>query len=84
MHWFLRHWPWLPPSRRELIAIIAAMLLLAAVLAAMIKFPHLRFGMDNSFGPDWDCSPTPHGGCVKRVPPAAVPEDFSKDVAQPK
>jgi hypothetical protein len=25
-----------------------------------------------------------YGGCVKRVPPAAVSNDFSKDVAPPK
>jgi hypothetical protein len=77
MHWFWKHWPWLPPSRSELTAIVMAILLLAAVLAAMIKFPH---GVDYSFGPDWDCSPTPYGGCVKRVPPAA---EFH-DAAPPK
>jgi len=71
MRWFWRHWPWLPPSHRELTAIVVAILLLAVVFAAMIKFPHPRYGTDNGFGPDWDCSRTPYGGCVKRVPPAA-------------
>jgi hypothetical protein len=75
MRWFWKHWPWLPPSRRELKAVVVLILLLAAVLAAMIKFPHPRYGMDNNFGPDWDCSPTPYGGCVKRVPSVPVSRD---------
>jgi hypothetical protein len=77
MHWFWKHWPWLPPSRSELTAIVVASLLLAAVLAVMFKFPHPRYGVDNSFGPDWDCSPTPYGGCVRRVLPAPHSDDVA-------
>jgi hypothetical protein len=77
MRWFWKHWPWLPPSRTEAIAIVITGALLAAVLVAMIKFPH---GV-NSFGPDWDCSPTPYGGCVKRDSREAP---VSKDLAPSK
>jgi hypothetical protein len=71
MRWLWKYWPWLPPTRREALAIIVGVALLAAVLVAMIKFPYLGYSQYNAFGPDWDCTPTPgsEAVCVKRVPP---------------
>jgi hypothetical protein len=75
MRWFWKHWPWLPPTRNDAMAIVVIIALLAAVLIAMMKFPNSRYGANNGFGPDWDCSSTPYGGCVKRVPPAPVSKE---------
>jgi hypothetical protein len=76
MRWLWRYWPWLPPSRKEVSAIILGVIIVAVVLlVAVIKPPRLRWNANTSFGPDWDCEDLPYGGpvCVKKPPKSAAP-----------
>jgi hypothetical protein len=68
MRWLWKYWPWLPPTSSEALAIVVGVALLAAVLVAMIKFPYPRYGQDNAFRSDWDCTATrgSEAVCVKR------------------
>ncbi len=70
MRWLWRYWPWLPPSRDEVLATALGVAILAALLVAMVKFPYFGHSSNLGFGPDWDCAYTPNSEsvCVKRVP----------------
>jgi hypothetical protein len=73
MRWFWKYWPWLPPSRGEIFMIAVGVVLAAAFLIFLTRFPMLGFFRKNEgFGPDWQCAPTPNSEavCVKRVPSA--------------
>jgi len=67
-------WPWLPPSRGDILAI--ALCVALGLIFAFIIGP--RFMRSNpGFGPDWDCTNGPQGAvCVKRVPP--IPAENTK------
>jgi hypothetical protein len=75
MRWLWRYWPWLPPSRKEILAIIFGGIIVAALLVAAIKSPSFRGTAATGFGPDWDCEQLPYGGsvCVKKLPKSAAP-----------
>jgi hypothetical protein len=70
-----RYWPWLPPSRKEILAIIFGVIIVAALLLTAIKSPSFRRNGASGFGPDWDCEQMPYGGsvCVKKLPKSAAP-----------
>jgi hypothetical protein len=75
MRWLWRYWPWLPPSRKEVLAIILGVVIVAALLlAVLIKAPPFRWNANTGFGPDWDCEQMPYGGsvCVKKPPPKSA------------
>ena len=69
------YWPWLPPSRKEILAIIFGVIIVAALLLTAIKSPSFRRNGASGFGPDWDCEQMPYGGsvCVKKLPKSAAP-----------
>ena len=76
MRWLWRYWPWLPPSRKEVLAIIVGVIIVAVVLlVAVIKPPPFRWNANTGFGLDWDCEQIPDGGsvCIKKVPKSAAP-----------
>jgi hypothetical protein len=55
----------------ELAAIVAVLAFVAAVLVLSVLYPPPFRLTDSSFGPDWDCAPSPYTTvCVKRVSPA--------------
>jgi hypothetical protein len=62
-------WPWLPPSRGDILAIVLGVALLAAVAYALFFRPWNAAAPSNAgFGPEWVCTPQPMGGptCIKR------------------
>ena len=63
-------WPWPPPSRGEMLAILIGVVLLVIVFVAFAKFPiHGRWPAAG-FGPEWDCATdVPYGGCIKKIAP---------------
>jgi hypothetical protein len=70
MRWLWRYWPWLPPGRQEVVAIVVGIFIAVAFLLAVIKYPTLGLSRPSAFGPDWDCTSVASGEsvCVKRVP----------------
>jgi len=63
-----RNWPLL--RRGDVAGIIFAVLLIAAALFLLVRFPQSVPGHNYGFGPEWDCTnPGSAGGvsCVKRA-----------------
>jgi hypothetical protein len=75
MRWLWRYWPWLPPGRKEILAIIFGVIIVAALLLTVIKSPSFRRNGASGFGPDWDCEQMPYGGsvCAKKLPKSGAP-----------
>ena len=53
-----------PPDRREVSAILLALVILAALVFVVMNQD--KIGKANSgFGPEWDCKPQPKGGSIR-------------------
>jgi hypothetical protein len=66
----LSWWPWLPPSRGDVLAILFGVALLVAVLVALVIMPRYQDRIPAGFGPDWRCITMPSGDsvCLKKPP----------------
>jgi hypothetical protein len=54
-----RYWPWLPPGRQQVSAIVLGVLVVTALPLAVIKLPLFGWNANTGFGPDWDCEQLP-------------------------
>jgi len=63
-------WPWPTPSRKDAVAVVLLIAVVAVVAFAAIKYP--LGGRATGFGPDWDCTHVGQGDpvCVRK--PAAT------------
>jgi hypothetical protein len=67
-------WPWLPPSRGDIAAIIVLIGIGVALILGVTKFRGVP-GVNAGFGPDWDCTSVGKGSvCMKRVPASPTNE----------
>lgn len=68
-------WPWLPPSRGDIIALAIGVALTIVLLYSLIVprpyFLWIWWNANRGFGPEWDCSYVPQSEpiCIKRVKP---------------
>jgi len=53
-------WPWFPPGRQEIMALLFDAVVLIAVLVAYSFDPSPRH-LANGFAPEWDCAAIPKG-----------------------
>jgi hypothetical protein len=62
-------WPWLPPSRKDVRAIVFGIILVAVVGTALAVWPSYRKDSRSAgFGPEWRCFYLPRSDpvCVKK------------------
>ena len=62
-------WPYL--TRRDVVGILCAVALVAAVIFASVVSPLIRARINYGLGPDWDCAYPGKGQpiCIKHAPP---------------
>jgi hypothetical protein len=63
-------WPWFPPRRGEIFALVLAALIAAVVIFTAVHPPRIEGSQATGFGPDWYCTPVWHGVCFKLAAPA--------------
>lgn len=64
-----KRWPWLPPSRGDVIAIALGVLVLIVVLySSVVGLSYFWLAPNRGFGPEWRCSyvPLSEPVCIKR------------------
>jgi hypothetical protein len=67
-------WPWLPPSRGDIAAIVMGVVLVAALVIGFFIIPPTRQRPTNAgFGPDWGCVDVPYSTICFKRPPANPP-----------
>jgi len=62
-------WPQWYPTRRDVMEVVLAVVIVCVFAFAMIRLPDLRQRRANAgFGPDWECTPMPKGDpvCFKK------------------
>lgn len=63
-------WPWLPPTRKDVIVIAVTIAIGAAVFFFLLRYPVDPQGSNFGFGPEWTCHAQPKGDpvCIKKKP----------------
>ena len=71
-------WPWLPPSKGDIAAIIFAVLFASFAVFTLVRPPNYARIWNNGFGPEWHCTSVGRGEpvCTKR--PLAASEKPAK------